>query len=557
MSCAHHLANHPDKFDVTLIDAVDYCGGQAYSIPLDKEKTGASWLNQGVQGGAYIFHHTMTMFARNGYWADPVKLQVSFGKDDQFWTNVFPTKMLEKHASEVKRFFYMLKIMRTFEIFFALLPIKYLVKLFWFSTEFANVVALPMVALFLGTGNYAPEVPSMVLERLCTSPTYGMWYPPDKNSIASNQPPMVVFPNFSEFYETWRKNLIKKGVKVRLSTEVTRITRRDKTGVTVKIIGRTPAKDNHNTDSAWVPDSVDNSNEDADKVETTEEYDEIVLCVLTDTAKRLLKPTITKMESRVLGSAKFANDVTVTHTDADYMRKHYENFYNPSQAVTSINGVDMQERNDFAKENFKPMYLIKMYPSDLTKLEMCFDCTNYQAQFPPSVPFDNHVFQTIFLNKERDGHLWSIDEIDESKIIRKDWWHQLCHSFTHYLFVVPWLWLLQGKRHTRYAAAWTLVNAHETACISGVSAAVDLGAEYPADLERDRFALLSFRLYYLLVYGKWYRRKHTKESKEGEGKEWAGEKGYGEDYRGPGVNSKTDRLIWRKEVAAGRSLESF
>jgi predicted NAD/FAD-binding protein len=557
MTCAHHLANHPDKFDVTLIDAVDYCGGQAYSIPLNKEKTGASWLNQGVQGGAYIFHHTMTMFARNGYWADPVKLQVSFGKDDQFWTNVFPTKMLEKHASEVKRFFYMLKIMRTFEIFFALLPIKYLVKLFWFTTEFANVVALPMVALFLGTGNYAPEVPSMVLERLCTSPTYGMWYPPDKNSIASNQPPMVVFPNFSEFYETWRKNLIKKGVKVRLSTEVTRITRRDKTGVTVKIIGRTPAKDNHNTDSAWVPDSVDNSNQDADKVETTEEYDEIVLCVLTDTAKRLLKPTITKMESRVLGSAKFANDVTVTHTDADYMRKHYENFYNPSQAVTSINGVDMQERNDFAKENFKPMYLIKMYPSDLTKLEMCFDCTNYQAQFPPSVPFDNHVFQTIFLNKERDGHLWSIDEIDESKIIRKDWWHQLCHSFTHYLFVVPWMWLLQGKRHTRYAAAWTLVNAHETACISGVSAAVDLGAEYPADLERDRFALLSFRLYYLLVYGKWYRRKHTNQSKEGEGKEWAGEKGYGEDYRGPGVNSKTDRLIWRKEVEAGRSLESF
>ena len=101
---------------------------------------------------------------------------------------------------------------------------------------------------------------------------------------------MVVFPNFSEFYETWRKNLIKKGVTVRLSTEVTRITRRDKTGVTVKIIGRTPAKDHHNPDSAWVPDSVDNSNVDADKVETTEEYDEIVLCVLTDTAKRLLKP---------------------------------------------------------------------------------------------------------------------------------------------------------------------------------------------------------------------------------------------------------------------------
>nr|OQO29550.1 hypothetical protein B0A51_04108 [Rachicladosporium sp. CCFEE 5018] len=556
MTCAHHLAQHPDKFDVTVVDAVNYCGGQAYSIPIDKEKTGASWLNQGVQGGSYIFHHTMTMFARNGYWADPVKLQVSFGKGDQFWSNVYPTNMLKKHAKEVKRFFYMIKVIRMFEVIFALVPIKYMVKLWGFTEEFANVVALPMVALFLGTGNYAPEVPSMVLERLCTSPTYGMWYPPDKNSVASNLPPMVVFPNFSEFYETWRQNLIKMGVKVRLSTEVTRVTRRDKNGVQVKIIGRTPAKDGHNQDSAWVPNNVEGSQQDADKVETTEEYDEIVLCVLTDTAARLLKPTITTIEKKVLGSAKFANDITVTHTDIEYMKKHYENFYNKEQAVSELNGVNMQDRVDFAKEKFKPMYMIKMYPQDLTKLEMCFDCTNYQSQFPPEVPFENHVFQTIFLNKERDGHLWSIDEIDESKIIRKDWWHQLCHSFTHYLFVVPWMWLLNGKRHTRYAASWTMVNAHEVACISGISAAVDLGADYPEDLERDSFALLSFRLYYLLTYGRWYKRKATKTTKEGEGKSWATGV-YGSTYNGPGVNAEEERRLWKREVEKGRSLEGF
>jgi hypothetical protein len=76
MSCAHHLAQHPDRFDVTLIEAVNYCGGQAFSIPIDREKHGASWLNQGVQGGSFIFHHTMTMFSRMGYRADPVELQV-------------------------------------------------------------------------------------------------------------------------------------------------------------------------------------------------------------------------------------------------------------------------------------------------------------------------------------------------------------------------------------------------------------------------------------------------------------------------------------------------
>lgn len=557
MSCAHHLSNHPNKFDVTLVDAVDYCGGQAFSIPVDKEKTGVSWLNQGVQGGSYIFHHTMTMFARNGFWADPVKLQVSFGKGEQFWSNVYPTQLLKKHAGEVRRFFRMLKIVRWFEVFFALLPIKYLVKLFRFSEEFANIVALPMVALFLGTGNYAPEVPSMILERLSTSPTYGMWYPPDKASVASNLPEMVVFPNFSDFYETWRKNLVKRGVKVRLSTEVTRVVTRDKTGVTVKIINRTPAKDGHNPNSAWVPDDLTGTKADADVEELTEEYDEIVLCVLTDTAKRLLTPTITSLERRILGSAKFANDITVTHQDSDYMKRHYENFYNPDVAVSNLNGVDMQARCDFAKNNFKAMYLIKMYPKDLSKLEMCFDCTNYQAQFPPEVPFEKHVFQTIFLNKDRDGHLWSIDEIDEDKIIRKDWWHQLCHSWTHYLFVVPWMWLLQGKRHTRYASSWTMVNAHEVAVMSGIGAAVDLGATYPDDLERDRFAFLAFRLYYLLVYGKWYRRNATRKSKEGEGKEWATGNEYGSTYNGPGVNPKQERLIWRKEVEAGRSVESF
>ncbi|QIW97360.1 hypothetical protein AMS68_002878 [Peltaster fructicola] len=555
MSCAEHLSNHPDKFDVTLVDAVDYCGGQAYSIPVDKEKTGASWLNQGVQGGSYIFHHTLTMFARNGFWADPVGLQVSFGKGEQFWTNVYPTKMLAKHSSEVKRFYYMLKIVRWFEVFFALLPIKYLVKLFWFSDEFANVVALPMIALFLGTGNYGNEVMSMILERLCTSPTYGMWYPPDKNSVASNIPSMVVFPNLSEFYQTWKKNLIKKGVTVRLSTEVTRVVRRDKKGVVVKIISRTPAEDGHNPDSAWVPDNVEGSKADRDATETTEEYDEIVLCVLTDTAKRLLSPCITGLENRVLRNARFANDITVTHQDTEYMKNHYENFYSEEFAVRKINGVDANERCDFGKKNFKPMYYIKMYPKDLTKLEMSFDATNYQPQFAPEVPFENHVFQTIFLNKERDGHLWSIDEIDESKIIRKDWWHQLCHSYKHYIFVVPWMWLLQGKRHTRYAASWTMINAHEVACISGISAAVDLGADYPADLERDKFSFLAFRMYYLLIYGRWYRRKATKHTREGEGKDWAQGNEYGSTYRGPGVNYEEERRIFKKELKEGRSKE--
>ena len=173
----------------------------------------------------------------------------------------------------------MLKIVRWFELFFALLPIKYLMKLFRFSAEFANTVALPMVALFLGTGNYTPEVPSMVLERLSTSPTYGMWYPPDKNSIASNLPPMVVFPKFADFYETWRQSLVSRGVTVRLSTELTEVVRRDKDGVVVRLRKRTLVEDGHNPASAVAPEDP-TSNADADAPETEERFDEMVLCVL-------------------------------------------------------------------------------------------------------------------------------------------------------------------------------------------------------------------------------------------------------------------------------------
>jgi len=274
-----------------------------------------------------------------------------------------------------------------------------------------------------------------------------------------------------------------------------------------------------------------------------------VLCVLADTAKELLATTSTFRERKVLGSAKFSDDITITHTDSAYMRKHYENFYNESLAVDKLSGVDQTVRCEAGKNAFKPMYYIKEYPEDRSKLEMCFDCTNYQAQFPEHVDFDDHVFQTIFLNKDRDSKLWSIDEIDESKIIRKDWWHQLCHSFTHFIFVVPWMMFLQGKKHTRFAAAWTLVNAHEVAVMSGIAAAVDLGARYPEDLERDPFALLSFRLYYLLAYGKWYSKKADR---KGEGENWASGV-YGSVYVGPGVAQK-ERTIYDEEVKKGNSI---
>lgn len=53
-SCAATLAQHPDKFKVTIIERMAVTGGQATSISLDKEKYGTDWMNDGVQGGSPV-----------------------------------------------------------------------------------------------------------------------------------------------------------------------------------------------------------------------------------------------------------------------------------------------------------------------------------------------------------------------------------------------------------------------------------------------------------------------------------------------------------------------
>jgi len=144
----------------------------------------------------------------------------------------------------------------------------------------------------------------------------------------------------------------------------------------------------------------------------------------------------------------------------------------------------------------------------------------------------DHVFQTIFLNKEH-SETWSKEEIKKDKIskssstfldspsftsfmsathktVREDWWHQLCHSWTHYAFVVPFIWLLNwNSKHTTFAGAWTLVNAHELAIISGQAAAYKLGADYQKELYENDFARLCFRLYLLLAHGTFLSKKRV------------------------------------------------
>lgn len=58
------------------------------------------------------------------------------------------------------------------------------------------------------------------------------------------------------------------------------------------------------------------------------------------------------------------------------------------------------------------------------------------------------------------------------------------------------MWTINGKNHTNYAGAWTVLNMHEIGISSGFSAAYSLGAGYP--FKDDEECCRLFRLYHAL-----------------------------------------------------------
>jgi predicted NAD/FAD-binding protein len=98
MSAAYAFSQHPERFDVTLYERSSSTGGMATSLPIDKDKYGADYINDGVQGASPVFHNTYAMFQKLGFSASDVGMQVSFGKDaeTEFWSNVFPSQVIDE-----------------------------------------------------------------------------------------------------------------------------------------------------------------------------------------------------------------------------------------------------------------------------------------------------------------------------------------------------------------------------------------------------------------------------------------------------------------------------
>ncbi|KAF7981558.1 hypothetical protein HWV62_33167 [Athelia sp. TMB] len=472
MSAAYALSLHPAKFEVALYERSASPGGMATSVDIDASKYGASYINDGVQGASPVFHNTYAMFDRMGFGASEVGMQVSFGRDaEDFWSNVFPSEVVDKFQKDIKKFGRVLKVIKALEPVFAMISVSAMLKMFRFSDDFGERIVYPLVALFFGTGNQTPFISSAILERVFMDPNMRLFeYSP--TSFLASIPEMRAFPRLSLLYETWQQKVEKTGnVIVQTRREVLRV-KRDKKGVTVW------SRATQGTDN-------DQQVVTGDSEEIEEKFDELILAVDADAALKILGKDASWKERRVLGNVKY-----------------YRLEYDPSlRSGTRDDDEEAQKSFEFAEKNFAPLYFIRSYPSDKKKVEMSFDLTNYQPQFkgvspygpgrePPSSdsagsedqdppPLERHVFQTIFLDKEDSSHLWSKDEVKPGEVILEKWWKQQSHRWQHYAGTVPWMMFINGKNHTQFAGAWTILNMHEIAVVSGLAAAYRLGADYP------------------------------------------------------------------------------
>lgn len=81
-----------------------------------------------------------------------------------------------------------------------LVPIRIMLRMFFFSKDFGDKMVYPLIALFLGTGNQTANVSCAILERLFDDPNMKLWdY--DAETLLPNLPTMVTFPNLHNFYE--------------------------------------------------------------------------------------------------------------------------------------------------------------------------------------------------------------------------------------------------------------------------------------------------------------------------------------------------------------------
>lgn len=475
--------------DVVVLEAGIFPGGVASTETLHIPGDGGVKveINDGVQGGASSYRNTLMLMKQVGL-GDPrwVDMKVSFGTGASAWNNFGgPSPLHKAHAEEIKRFGAVLRRVASLEWLYALVPVRAMLRWHGFSDRFANDMVYPLVALFFGTGNQTAHVSSALFARVFNDDKLRL-YEYDSEKFLSEAPKMFAFPSFNTYYGTLASAIEEDGKgKVCCGCTVTAVRRyRDR----VEVVYR--RRKCHSGDN-----EVDHVGDGHTTHEETEEtvmevFDDIVFACSCEVTKRVLDAgTGTSwMERLVFGGVAWFDDVTVTHTDAGYMKRHYE--------------VDTSRDE---------MYFVRTYEEHQKpdRIEMSFDLSSYQFDDEGNGRSSPRIYQSIFLNRNEDGKMWTMDAIDKDKVLLVKWWRQFSHTVRQAINAPLWRFI-QGSRRTYHAGSYTLVNTHEIALISGLAAAHRIGAPYP--FGDDALAAEQFDMYTRLVHGR-RTRNNTKTTK--------------------------------------------
>ena len=551
------------QYEVEVWEPASMAGGVATTsrFGVHNEKAMATRhvaYNDGVQGGAPSYRNTLSLLESLGHDVSTVSMKVCFGVDDErptsgkvldekkrkktddeddeddnddddtrfhYWNNTgIPTETVRKHAADIERFGKLLKFVYANETIFIAIKISWLLRWRGYSASFADDMVYPLVALFFGTGNQTPHVPAALIARVFLDPKLKLFdYHPE--TLLSQQPEMFAFPSFDELYQSVVRTCDDAdgaGCEFKFGRKCVSVSRDTATGqVTVRGLQR--RHDHVNTTN---PDAEDFTAIKGDGIERDGEcieavFDAIIFACSAENALAILKAGSGAgfFERQALGNVRYYNDVTVTHTDYDYIMRQYS-----YGRLKNINTGDVKKKDD-DPFNDKEMYLVRTYAHNRRLIEMSFDLSHYQPQvkykkhesvttcvYPeakatadaqraptlssyaatnPSVEDgeDGSLFQSIFLD-DTNIDAWTIDDIDKSKIIKKKWWRQFAHCTGHYLGTVPFVRFIQRNKNTYYAGSWLTVNTHEQAVISGLAAAFMISGDYFFDadaLAREQF----------------------------------------------------------------------
>ncbi|KAL1525431.1 hypothetical protein AB1Y20_020289 [Prymnesium parvum] len=323
MAAAWSLSRFPERYEVHVIEPGEEAGGVACSLRRSlgdggENEVGVS-INYGVQGGNSKAHqNTIEMLRLFGMDASPAELAVSFGKGEHNWKNYERKPLQTRLKGETARFGVVIKWIARLEFITIFLSIDFVLRLCLFSDAFRHRMVYPLVALFFGTGNQTPKVSAAVIARVFRDPSLAL-FEYDPEYLLSQAPKTIAFPELKELYSRMRQQAeATGGCTFHMRTQASRV-RRTAHGVVVSLEA---------APSTWRAGSDQTSGERTPATTTGEGWelalDEVIFACPANVALKILAEEASLAERWVLGSVEYFHDLTVTHTDHEYMQRHAE-----------------------------------------------------------------------------------------------------------------------------------------------------------------------------------------------------------------------------------------